>query len=223
MSVTLASWQRLWGELGARQVNGGLMNQLVAAYSERQRHYHTLQHLRECLAHFDAAAGLARRPPEVELALWFHDAVYDPQRSDNEERSADWARDSVLAAGCAEDVAQRVQALVLATREHVAPADDPDAALLLDADLAILGAAPARFDEYERQIRAEYAHVPEPDFRSRRHRILSGFLARPRLYLTDVFHAALDQRARDNLTRSLARLSQPDPRATQAGGEPRAT
>ena len=56
MSVTLASWQRLWGELGATVANGGLMNQLVAAYSERQRHYHTLQHLRECLVQFDAAA-----------------------------------------------------------------------------------------------------------------------------------------------------------------------
>src|SRR6188508_492999 len=97
--VTLASWQRLWGELGVATANGGLMNQLVAAYSEQHRHYHTLQHLRECLVQFDAAAMLARRPAEVELALWFHDAVYDPRRKDNEERSADWARASVLAAG----------------------------------------------------------------------------------------------------------------------------
>ncbi|RYY54949.1 MAG: N-methyl-D-aspartate receptor NMDAR2C subunit, partial [Comamonadaceae bacterium] len=201
----LAAWQRLWGELGATTVNGGLMNQLVAAYSERQRHYHTLQHLRECLAHFDAAATLARRPAEVELALWFHDAVYDPQAADNEERSAQWARDSVLAAGCAPDAAQRVHDLVMATKQHTAGADDPDATLLLDVDLAILGAAPGRFDDYERQIRAEYAHVEEEAFRARRVRILGGFLARPRIYVTDVFHEALEARARDNLQRSIER------------------
>jgi predicted metal-dependent HD superfamily phosphohydrolase len=204
MSVTLASWQRLWGELGATVVNGGLMNQLVAAYSERHRHYHTLQHLRECLVQFDAAAMLARRPAEVELALWFHDAVYDPRRGDNEERSADWARDSVLAAGCGADMADRVAALVLATQSHVAAGDDADAALLLDVDLAILGAAPARFDEYEKQIRAEYAHVPDDDFRLGRARVLRGFLARERIYATGVFHDALEARARANLGRSLA-------------------
>src|SRR3954469_12226246 len=100
--VTADAWVALWTALGAAEVPRGLFNQLVAAYSERQRHYHTLQHLRECLAHFEAASMLARRPAEVELALWFHDAVCEPQRHDNEERSADWARASVLAAGCAE-------------------------------------------------------------------------------------------------------------------------
>ena len=204
MSVTLSSWQRLWGELGATVVNGGLMNQLVAAYSERHRHYHTLQHLRECLAQFEAAATLARRPAEVELALWFHDAVYDPPRKDNEERSADWARASVLAAGCSAEAAQRIAALVLATKTHVAPAGDDDAALLLDVDLSILGAAPARFAEYERQIRAEYAHVPEAEFRAGRARVLQGFLARDRIYSTDAFHDALEARARANLEHSLA-------------------
>jgi predicted metal-dependent HD superfamily phosphohydrolase len=203
VNVSLASWQRLWSELGATVVNGGLMNQLVAAYSERQRHYHTLQHLRECLAQFDAAAMLARRPAEVELALWFHDAVYDPQRSDNEERSADWARASVLAAGCGAAAAERVAALVLATKTHVAPADDVDAALLLDVDLAILGAAPARFADYERQIRAEYAHVPDAEFRAGRARVLRGFLDRERIYVTEAFHDALEARARENLLRSL--------------------
>ena len=204
MSITLASWQRLWGELGATVVNGGLMNQLVGAYSERHRHYHTLQHLRECLAQFDAAATLARRPAEVELALWFHDAVYDPQRQDNEERSADWARASVLAAGCAAKMAERVAGLVLATKSHQAPAGGADAALLLDIDLAILGAAPGRFDEYERQIRAEYAHVPDDEFRTGRARVLRSFLERERIYLTDAFHDALEARARANLERSLA-------------------
>ena len=204
MSITLASWQRLWGELGATVVNGGLMNQLVAAYSEQHRHYHTLQHLRECLAQYDAAAMLARRPAEVELALWFHDAVYDPRRQDNEERSAGWARNSVLAAGCNAEAADRVAALVLATRSHEASTADADTALLVDVDLAILGAAPARFDEYGRQVRAEYAHVPDAEFRAGRGRVLQGFLERERIYVTDAFHDALEARARANLQRALA-------------------
>ena len=149
---------------------------------------------------------LARRPAEVELALWFHDAVYDPQRKDNEERSADWARASVLAAGCSAEIAGRVAALVLATKSHAAPAGDADAALLLDVDLAILGAAPGRFDEYERQIRAEYAHVPEAEFRARRKQVLQGFVERQRIYATDAFHDALEARARTNLATSLADL-----------------
>lgn len=206
MSVSAASWRRLWTELGADPVPAGLYNQLVRAYSESHRRYHTLQHLRECLANFEAAASLALHPAEVELALWFHDAVYDAKRGDNEEESAQWAWRSILAAGCAEEVAQRVQALVLATKGHEAPQGDADTRLLLDVDLAILGAAPGRFSEYELQIRAEYAHVPEPEFRARRIRVLGSFLARPRIYVTTVFHDALEARARDNLAGALAGL-----------------
>jgi predicted metal-dependent HD superfamily phosphohydrolase len=206
MMLTLQSWQRLWNELGARVVNGGLMNQLVAAYSEQHRHYHTLQHLRECLAHFDAAASLARRPAEVELALWFHDAVYDPRREDNEARSAQWARDSVLAAGCEEAVADRLHALVLATQAHRDEAGDLDTQLLLDIDLSILGAAGARFAEYERQIRAEYAHIDEASFRAGRARVLQGFVARPSIYLTAPYREALEARARANIGQALAGL-----------------
>ena len=203
--ITNASWQRLWREFGADPVPNGLYNQLVAAYSEPHRHYHTLQHLRACLAHLDAAASLAPHPAEVELALWFHDAIYDPRRPDNEERSAEWAWRSMLAAGCAEEAAQRVQALVLATKGH-STSHDPDTRLLLDIDLAILGAAPARFDDYEDQIRAEYAHVPAPQFRAVRAQVLEAFVERERIYLTSAFHDALEHRARENIARSLATL-----------------
>lgn len=211
MRLTGDGWRRLWGELGAREIPLGLFNQLVAAYSQPHRHYHTLQHLRECLDHFDAAASLARRPAEVELALWFHDAVYDPARTDNEALSADWAARSMEAAGCDPAAAARVRALVLATAGHEAT-DDPDTALLLDIDLAILGTAPERFAEYERQVRAEYAHVPDEDFGVGRGRVLAGFLARPRLYLTQPYHAALEERARANLAGSLAALHAAVPR-----------
>ena len=205
MNVTFENWQRLWRELGASEVPRGLFNQLVAAYSERHRSYHTLQHLRECLAQFEAASALARRPAEVELALWFHDAVYDPRARDNEERSADWATRSIRAADCDAAIAERVRSLVLATDGHAA-SDDPDTKVLLDVDLAILGAQPARFAEYGRQVRAEYAHVPEAAFRTRRSQVLTAFLARPRIYLTAPFHDAFEQRARANLQQAVSTL-----------------
>ena len=86
-------------------------------------------------------------------------------------------------------------------------ADDPDTRLLLDVDLAILGAAPARFAESSRQVRAEYAHVPDATFRAGRARVLAGFLQRPRIYVTDVFRDALEERARANLQQALEALS----------------
>ena len=139
------------------------------------------------------------------LALWFHDAVYAPDRHDNEPQSADWARQAVVAAGVAPAVADRIHALILATRHDAAPAT-PDEALLVDIDLAILGAAPGRFDDYERQVREEYAPVPEALFRSRRQVILEGFLRRPSLYSTGWFRDRLESSARANLRRSMARL-----------------
>jgi predicted metal-dependent HD superfamily phosphohydrolase len=208
MSVTLAAWQEAWRGLGA-EGSGGLFNQLVAAYSEPHRSYHTLRHLRECLGHLQDVRPLAQRPDEIALALWFHDAVYDPQRTDNEARSADWARASVLQAGLPEALADRIHALVLATREHQAAPDDGDAQLLLDIDLAILGAPQARYDEFEQQVRSEYAHVPQAEFRTRRAALLRGFLARPSLYATQAFRGALELRARVNLGRAVVQLQAP--------------
>ena len=100
-----------------------------------------------------------------------------------------------------------MQSLVLATRGHETVAGDADTQLLLDIDLAVLGSAPARFAEYGSQIRAEYAHVPEADFRRGRAQVLSGFLARPRIYATAAFHDALEHRARENLAQALAVLA----------------
>jgi len=200
MDSLLPSWQRAWAGIGAAGEGSALFAQLTAAYAEPQRHYHTLQHLGECLALFDDARALAERPAEVELALWFHDAIYDIKGHENEQRSADWARDALRDAGVSADAAQRVHDLVMATR-HTAVPSGRDEQLLVDIDLSILGAARARFDEYEQQIRKEYAYVPGFLFRRKRREILKGFLDRPAIYSTPHFHGALEARARDNLRR----------------------
>lgn len=203
--MRLDRWQRSWRELGRPAADETLFRRLVDCWSEPHRHYHTPQHLSECLDLFERVRRNARRPAEIELALWFHDAFYDPTRNDNEERSARWARDSMLEAGLPAETADRLHALVMATRHEAAP-EDADAQLLVDVDLAILGSDAKRFDESDEQIRREYAHVPEDEYRAGRRRVLGEFLARPRLYSTDYFYSRYERQARENLARTLARL-----------------
>jgi predicted metal-dependent HD superfamily phosphohydrolase len=198
-----ASWSDAWRALGA-SADDALLAELLARYGESHRAYHTLQHLGECLAHLARERDGAERPAEVALALWFHDAIYDVHRHDNEARSADWARQAARRAGLAPEVAERLHALVMATRHDALPVG-ADARLLVDIDLGILGAPPARFAEYERQIRFEYAHVPPEVFEPRRRQILSGFLARDPLYLTAPMRARLEAVARANLGQAVGR------------------
>ena len=198
MAALRRSWQRAWRGMSATDDSAATFDALIAAYGEPQRSYHTLQHLGECLDLFDGVEHLARDAAAVELALWFHDAVYDVRRSDNEERSADWAQAALKRAGAARRAVERVHALVMATR-HSVPATGPDEALLVDIDLAILGADVGRFTEYERQIREEYAFVPEAVFSQKRRAILKSFLDRERVYGTAHFHGLLEERARKNL------------------------
>lgn len=200
-----ARWARSWERLALPLPSGAIFDQLLAAYRSDGRYYHTLQHLAECFGRLDEGAELAERMGEVEVGLWFHDAVYDTHRHDNESASADWAVRVLRDAGAAPGIAGRVEQLILATR-HAAPPATPDQSLLVDVDLAILGAGPERYAEYEDQVRREYAWVPEAEFRSRRRAILQGFLARPFLYSTGFFRGRLESAARANLEGAIARL-----------------
>jgi predicted metal-dependent HD superfamily phosphohydrolase len=196
------AWLRAWQRIGATTTGDDTYAALIARWDEPHRKYHTLQHLRECLSLFDSVRGLSARPAEIEVALWFHDAIYDTERSDNEERSAEWASTAATAAGAAPPVAARIHALVMATKHTAAPSG-AEAQLLVDIDLAILGADKQRFAEYERQIREEYSWVPIDVFEQKRRAILRAFLGRPRLYATPHFHAALDAAARANLSSAI--------------------
>ncbi|MGJ3700631.1 HD domain-containing protein [Variovorax sp. AFSI2.2] len=201
--VLLANWNAAWRALGVASADEALCIELQRRYSEPQRHYHTLQHLGECLTWFEREQALAERPGEVALALWFHDAIYDVHAHDNEARSAEWARSALLASGVQAESTERVHALVMATRHDAVP-EGRDAELLIDIDLSILGAERERFDEYERQVHAEYAFVPDAVRLPRRRAILQRFLAREAIYATPRMHALLEARARANLARSIA-------------------
>ncbi|HEY1270291.1 MAG TPA: N-methyl-D-aspartate receptor NMDAR2C subunit [Candidatus Binatia bacterium] len=204
-SVSLVRWKKVCAGLGTKEDPSAIYDELVSAYSEPHRAYHTLAHLESCLREFDSARRFAADPNEIEAALWFHDAIYDTHRSDNEEHAALWASTALSRIGISTPHAKRVEQLVLATRHHEVM-DDADAAMLLDIDLSILGKPQDQFDLYEGQVRREYAWVSADDFRHARGVILDKLLERPRIYQTDFFHARYEAQARDNLARSLVKL-----------------
>ncbi|MBX9583055.1 MAG: hypothetical protein K2X87_22340 [Gemmataceae bacterium] len=182
---------------------------LVAAYSAPDRHYHNLEHVADMLRVVSRLVGLADDPSALQLAVWFHDAVYDPRARDNEDRSAELAADLLGPVGVPRSDLERVGRLVRATA-HLAgsePAGDRETAVLLDADLAILGASPERYQRYAAAIRREYAWVPDADYRAGRARVIEHFLARPRLFRTDLMAAEGEAAARANLRAELASLS----------------
>lgn len=175
-----------------------LRDTLLTAYAEPQRHYHTQQHLLECLQLMQQLRHLATNPVAVEMALWFHDAIYEVRGSDNEQKSADWALQALAELGATAQFSQQVATLILATQHQQAPSD-ADAQLLVDIDLAILAASPERFAQYNQQIRAEYQHVPRWLYQLKRRQVLGSFLKRTSIFSTPYFRQHFEHKARLNL------------------------
>ncbi|MGI9232146.1 MAG: HD domain-containing protein [Woeseiaceae bacterium] len=178
---------------------------LQSAYSEKHRHYHTGVHIDYCLALFDEYRTTAIAPAEVECALWFHDAVYNPMSGDNELKSANWAVRFLRKNGCSDEQCNLVRHLIMSTI-HEAPAIDPDAQLLVDIDLAILGTNEKTYERFEIDVRREYKWVPGPLFRRARMKILQSFLDRDSIYSTRPFRDKYESRARSNIEETLKRL-----------------
>ena len=179
--------------------------QLASHYSEPHRHYHTLDHVAACLNWLDQYHHLAEDPLCIELALWAHDAIYDPRASDNEARSADWFAQHFADSDLTDQQRARVHELILATI-HPHPPTDPDMALLQDIDLSILGAYAELYDRYEGWIRQEYAFVPEAAFRKGRGAVLQSFLDQDVIYHTAELRGRLELPARENLSLALENL-----------------
>ena len=198
-------WLKFWRAAGAAGDPEAPWQALSSRYAEPHRAYHTLGHVAHCLDEFDAARALTRDAVSVEMALWYHDAVYDPRAKDNEERSAELASRVAVDMGLPAAKGLRVADLIRVST-HAGLAPDPDAQLFADVDLSILGQPEGTFAEYERQVRVEYAWVPEPAFRSGRAAILKAFLDRPSIYGTPFFRDKYEAAARRNLERSLLEL-----------------
>lgn len=195
----LSSWRKLAGD-GA----GAIGERLLDAWSGPQRRYHSLGHLQWLLEEAERRRDLIHDARFVGYAIWFHDAVYEPGKPDNEERSAIWAQQSLASET---ELVGRVARVILMTKNHAEGDAVGDAALFLDMDIAILGAERPSYAAYAAGVRAEYAFAPDAAFVAGRSAFLKSQLALQFLFRTDVYRAELEQRARENIAWELDELA----------------
>jgi predicted metal-dependent HD superfamily phosphohydrolase len=200
-------WKRLIEPIATRGDVPGEGERLLARYREPQRRYHTVAHLEQGFGEIDRITERLARREVVELAFFFHDAVYSVYRTAaNEAKSAALLREVGGALGIDATIIDAAARLVVATRLHD-DAPDEDARLFLDVDLSILGQDEHTFDQYERDVRAEYAWLPTWYFGYQRRRFLRAMLARPAVFHSEAFRDRYERIARDNMARSLAKRS----------------
>ncbi|MEY9936368.1 hypothetical protein [Streptacidiphilus sp. MAP5-3] len=198
----LARWTALFAAPEAEPYG----EQLLRRWSEPQRRYHTVRHLAATLSVIDRLAGHAEDADLVRAAAWFHDAIYAPDRSENEERSARLAERVLPELGVSDEAVTEVARLVRLTAAHDPAPGDHNGEVLCDADLAVLGSPPQIYAGYAAAVRAEYAFVPDEDFRNGRADVLERLLALPSLYRTQLARSAYAERAAMNMRTELARL-----------------
>jgi predicted metal-dependent HD superfamily phosphohydrolase len=181
---------------------------LCACYAYPRREYHTLRHVSDCLTLFDEFRESAADPDAIEFSLFVHDAIYDAARKDNEARSAVLGAMLLDQLGAQDALVTRVGALVTAT-SHTRSGLAGDEALIVDLDLAVLGADPGRYDEYAVGIRKEYAHADASAYRVGRCAFLRSMLARERLFSLDAVRGRFEAQARLNMAVELESLVPP--------------
>lgn len=205
--VTLESeWRKDAARFSAVQANK-IFDELVARHSESQRSYHGLSHLTALLDLMNKHAAHIAPGSAPRLAIWWHDAIYDPTKHDNEEQSALLARTDLTRLNALPDVIEQVTGIILITKNHWAGPSAGEGDYFLDADIAILGAPSSVYDRYTSGVRQEYAWAPDPAFRAGRTAFLTNALTWPRLFRTDVFENAYAGQARENMRRELAALN----------------
>lgn len=199
-------WLRFSAQLSIDLVlSQTLLNMLITAYTEPQRAYHNVQHIVECLAHFQNVESTLNDPIAVETAIWFHDIVYNPKALDNELQSAELMK-RVCDKFLSEQQIEKVYQWIIATQKH-GPSDDYDLNALLDIDLAILGSSAKRFAEYEQQIRFEYAWVASDIYQLKRKEVLQQFAQFNSIFQTCYFYEHFEKQARLNLAHAIGELS----------------
>ncbi len=191
-------WNKLWESLGTTNKMEDLFDQLIDAYNEKNRAYHNINHIKHCLNEFDQVKGKLKNPEEVELAIWFHDVIYDPKSACNEEESAEFAVSKLKNADVASIRIDKIKALILATK-HDRSINTSDAQYLVDIDISIFGNPPEIYLEYEKNIRKEYEWVPEAIYRKKRKELLISFLKRGKIYYTNFFSNQYELQSRSNL------------------------
>jgi len=202
-------WLKLAAEIQWQGEAAALWSALQSHYTEPTRAYHNLTHINACLTELDAAPVPADDRGTLELAIWFHDVIYDAKAKDNEAKSSELFQQFAVEAKISPALITAVARLILITK-HDKPPVSMDEQWIVDIDLSILGSEPGAFARYEEQIRVEYAWVTQADFCKGRAAVLEHFLKRERLYTTPYFFQRYEARARVNLTEAIARWRSAD-------------
>jgi predicted metal-dependent HD superfamily phosphohydrolase len=203
-----AAWQSLVEQYNlATGIGDRLFNELIEHYSEKGRAYHNLSHIKALLDVSTAYKTDIQNYQAVFFAIWFHDAIYNTQKTDNEEQSAELAVQALTQLGVAKDTILLVQKMILATNHHRADDLPYDGKLFLDFDLSILGREAAIYKEYSQAIRMEYVWVPQDLYQQGRLKVLSSFLQREKIYYTEQLREIFEAQARQNIESELAELA----------------
>lgn len=195
----------LWKRIEAKTDGVALFDKLAELY--RSRAYHNLRHIEHSLNMLTGLKGLCKQPDAVEVALWFHDAIYIPGHTENEQESAQFAVDELKAAGLSDEFAIRVKSLILATDFNMVYKTG-DELIISDIDLSVLAASAAVFEAYDAGIRQEYAAVPEERYRCGRKKVLQFFLEKKTIFQTPTMAGLHEANARENIKRAIALLGQ---------------
>ncbi|ADI90038.1 hypothetical protein AOLE_05715 [Acinetobacter oleivorans DR1] len=204
MQLYLSKLKHFWFELHQHyhfSEPQKIYDELIAAYSEKQRAYHTVQHIYECLNLLESIRSELNDAHAVALALWFHDAIYDPKAKNNELKSAELF-EQYMAQYLPVNTVQKIKRWILATQKH-ALTNETDLQFLLDIDLSILAATPERFIQYEQQIQKEYAWVDPEVYLIKRKEVLVHFYQSEPLYQTTYFQKNFELNAKQNLKQIL--------------------
>ena len=197
-------WLFLMESLGFGQ-NIDTFEALDESYAEKHRKYHTAEHINATLEHFEMVKHQCEKPQLLELALWFHDVIYQPFSSSNEADSAQWAKQFLHNNKAGLDAENFVVELIMATL-HTAEPENKDQALLVDIDLSILGSKEEVYQQFAKDIRFEYKRVPYFLYKKKRKEVLVSFLNRDAIYKTPYYRAELESQARVNMKSELGLL-----------------
>jgi len=182
------------------------LNVIVQRYGEKHRHYHTLAHVMACLDQLDSVRDKLDAPRSVELALWFHDVIYNTRETNNEALSAEFAREVLNTIGEGREVIEKVSNMIAVTKHPSMPGTE-DEKYLVDIDLSILGSPVNAYRQYAEQIRQEYSHVPDDSYKKGRACVLETFLKQESIYHTVFFRNKYERAARENIQAELRQLT----------------
>lgn len=200
-----AEFYRIVEQYGGAHLQSNLWQDLHSAYTDSSRHYHNLTHLENLYTQLLPVKNEIRNWDAVLFALFYHDVVYNTLSQNNEEKSAELAREHMQMIGVPEATINECVAHILATKSHVL-SENNDTNLFTDADLSILGAPSDLYVQYTEQIRKEYRFYPDLVYKPGRRKVLQHFLEMKRIFKTHYFFAKYEEQARRNIAAELQQL-----------------